>query len=334
MNSGVSMANLLHVADALKRTWETSLNYSVASGKLNIAILGVIGESFHNVWRDLAGFASHISDDDVRCYVEERTNFLEFEWVYAFNYATEVDQLLWPSGEVDVASFKQQFESRIYRPKESDVGLDAWASLAKELEARDVAEVVAISQPISVAIPEPYRSGYETDQCADATWGFDRIDSVDLPFTKEYEWETAFPDGGAGTNVYVFDTGINVNNGDFGGRAINRYSCVSRRCYSLCAAVISCTDNDENGRGTHVAGTVTGSRYGVAKHATIHSMQVLGVDRTGTVIGVLNAMEQIVSSLERQIFQMSITSSKSTLWDNTVDTVTNYYAAIVVWREA
>ena len=239
-----------------------------------------------------------------------------------------------PSGEVDVASFKQQFESGIYRPKKSDVGLDAWASLAKELEARDVAEVVAMSQPISVAIPEPYRSGHETDQCADATWGFDRIDSVDLPFTNEYEWETAFEDDGAGTNVYVFDTGINVNNGDFGGRAINRYSCVSRRCYSLRAAVISRTDNDENGRGTHVAGTVTGSRYGAAKRATIHSMQVLGDDRTGTGIGVINAMEPTVSSLERQIFQLSITSSKSTLWDNAVDAATNYYAATVVWHEA
>ena len=139
------------------------------------------------------------------------------------------------------------------------MGLDAWASLAKELEARDVAEVIAMSQPISVAIPEPYRSGHETDQCADATWGFDHIDSVDLPFTNEYEWETAFEDDGAGTNVYVFDTGINVNNGDFGGRAINRYSCVSRRCYSLCAAVIGRTDNDENGRGTHVEGTVISS---------------------------------------------------------------------------
>ena len=52
-------------------------------------------------------------------------------WAYAFNCDTEVDQSLWPSGEVDVVSFKRQFESRNYRPKESDVDLDAWASLAK-----------------------------------------------------------------------------------------------------------------------------------------------------------------------------------------------------------
>ena len=88
-------------------------------------------EFFDDMWRDLAGFALHTSDDQVRCYVQECTNFLDFVWAYAFNYATEVDQSLGPSGEVDVVSFKQQFESRIYRPKESDVDLDAWASLAK-----------------------------------------------------------------------------------------------------------------------------------------------------------------------------------------------------------
>ena len=54
-------------------------------------------------------------------------------WAYAFNYATEVDRSLWPSGEVDVVSFKRQLESRIYRPKKSDVDLDAWASLASSL---------------------------------------------------------------------------------------------------------------------------------------------------------------------------------------------------------
>ena len=98
----------------------------------------------------------------------------------------------------------------------------------------------------------------------------------------------------------MFDTGINVNNGEFGGRAINRYSCLS-----LCAEVGNCTD-DAHGHGTHVAGTVAGHQYGVAKHATIHGMQVIGSDGRGTIIGVLNAMDEVVSSVERQIFQMSI----------------------------
>ena len=116
-----------------------------------------------------------------------------------------------------------------------------------------------------------------------------------------------------------------MNNGDFGGRVINRHTCVS-----LCVEVGSCTDNDAHGHGTHVAGTVAGSQYGVAKHATIHGMQVVGADGTGTIIGILNAMDEVVSSVERQIFQMSIASSASTVWDNAVDIATNSYAAIVV----
>merc|ERR1719374_474289 len=204
------------------------------------------------------------------------------------------------------------------------------SGVAEELETHNISEVAAISQETYVTLPEPNTTGYESDDCATSAWGLDRIDSVDISFNNEYQWESDFPDGGAGANVYVFDTGINVNNGDFGGRAINRYSCVSRRRYSLCAEVGSCTDNDDNGHGTHVAGTVAGHQYGVAKHATIHGMQVVGSDGTGTIIGVLNAMDEVVSSVERQIFQMSIASSASTMWDNAVNTATNDYAAIVV----
>ena len=126
-------------------------------------------------------------------------------------------------------------------------------------------------------------------------WGLDRIESVDTSFNDEYEWESDFPDGGTGANVYAFDTGINVNNGDFGGWAINRYNCLS-----LCAEVGSCTDNDAQGHGIHVAGTAAGHRYGVAKHAIIHGMQVIGSDGGVTIIGVLNAMDEVVSSVERQ----------------------------------
>ena len=154
-------------------------------------------------------------------------------------------------------------------------------------------------------------------------WGLDRIESLDISFNDEYEWESDFPDGGAGANVYAFDTGINVNNRDIGGWVINRYSCLS-----LCAEVGSCTDNDAQGHGIHVAGTAAGHQYGVAKHAIFHGMQVIGSEGGSTITGVLNAMDEVVSSLERQIFQMSIASSASTMRDTVVNTATNDYDAI------
>ena len=197
--------------------------------------------------------------------------------------------------------------------------------VAEEIKTHNMSEFVAISQKTYVTLPEPNASGYDSDNCATSAWGLDRIDSVDISFNNEYEWESDFPDCGAGANVYAFDTGINVNNGDFGGRAINRYSCLS-----LCAEVGSCTDNDAHGHGTHVAGTVAGHQYGVAKHATIHGVQVKGSDGRGTIIGVLNAMNEVVSSVERQIFQMSIASSAGTMRDTVVNTATNDYDTIVV----
>ena len=119
----------------------------------------------------------------------------------------------------------------------------------------------------------------------------------------------------------MFDAGIKVNNGEFGGKAIIRYSCLS-----LCAEVGNCTDNDAHGHGTHVVGTVAGHQYGVAKHATIHGMQVIGSDGKSTITGVLNAMDEVVSSVERQIFQMSVASSAGTMRDTVVNTATNDYA--------
>ena len=195
--------------------------------------------------------------------------------------------------------------------------------VTQEIKTHNMSEVVAISQKTYVTLQGPNASGYDSDNCATSAWSLDRIDSVDISFNNEYEWESDFPDGGVGANVYVFDEGMKVNNGDFGGKAINRCSCLS-----LCAEVGSCTDNDAHSHGTHVAETLAGHQYGVAKHATIHGMLVIGSDGEGIIIGVLNAMDEVVSSVERQIFQMSIASSASTMWDTTVNTATNDYDAI------
>ena len=102
--------------------------------------------------------------------------------------------------------------------------------IEEEIKTHNVSEFVAISQKTHVTLPEPNASGYDSDNCATSAWGLDRIDSVDTSFNNECEWESDFPDGGVGANVYAFDAGIKVNNGDFGGKAIIRYSCLS-----LCA---------------------------------------------------------------------------------------------------
>eukprot|EP00450_Noctiluca_scintillans_P037068 CAMPEP_0194551052 /NCGR_PEP_ID=MMETSP0253-20130528/96025_1 /TAXON_ID=2966 /ORGANISM="Noctiluca scintillans" /LENGTH=715 /DNA_ID=CAMNT_0039398505 /DNA_START=31 /DNA_END=2178 /DNA_ORIENTATION=+ len=155
-------------------------------------------------------------------------------------------------------------------------------------------------------------------------WGLDLIDTVELSLDNTFDWESSYPDGGAGANVYVFDTGINVEHGDFEGRAINRFACLP-----TCVSVSGCANNDDHGHGTHVAATVGGLQYGVAKHATIHGMQVLTAAGGGSLSGILNAMSHVMDE-GHAIYQMSIGSATNSLWDYTVEHVTANDIIVVV----
>jgi len=82
-----------------------------------------------------------------------------------------------------------------------------------------------------------------------ATWGLDRIDQRALPLSGTYSYTFT----GAGVKAYIIDTGIRFGHAEFGGRAISGFD-----------AVDGGSADDCHGHGTHVAGTVGGSTYGVA----------------------------------------------------------------------
>lgn len=83
-----------------------------------------------NMWRSLAGFASHVDDDASRCYSKPCVAFVDYEWSYALNYATEVNSSLWPAGS-NASGFKLMFEALPYQPGSADsVDMDAWNKIA------------------------------------------------------------------------------------------------------------------------------------------------------------------------------------------------------------
>ncbi|WP_436496305.1 S8 family peptidase [Actinokineospora sp. HUAS TT18] len=107
-----------------------------------------------------------------------------------------------------------------------------------------------------------------TDQL-NPTWGLDRIDQRDLPLNQKYTYTT----GASNVTAYIIDTGINYNHTDFGGRAT----------FGFDAFNDGQNGKDCQGHGTHVAGTVGGATYGVAKEVKLKAVRVLNCQGGGSV---------------------------------------------------
>ncbi|HEX8694074.1 MAG TPA: S8 family peptidase, partial [Longimicrobium sp.] len=136
-----------------------------------------------------------------------------------------------------------------------------------------------------------------------ATWGLDRIDQRDLPLNGTYNYTPT----GAGIRAYIIDTGIRTTHNEFGGRA------------SIGRDFIGDGSTDCNGHGTHVAGTVGGATYGVAKGVTLIGVRVFACGNTGSTSTIIAGIDWTAQNAIRPaVANMSLGGGASTAMDDAV----------------
>lgn len=149
-----------------------------------------------------------------------------------------------------------------------------------------------------------------TTQDPSPSWGLDRIDQQSLPLNSAYNYNN----DGTGVNAYVIDTGIRISHSEFNGRATLGYDVIKGNSKG----------GDCNGHGTHVAGTIGGSNYGVAKNVKLIAVRVLNCQGSGTTSGVITGIDWVTKNVSRPaVANMSLGGGASVSLDTAVSNSIN-----------
>ncbi|WFE29362.1 S8 family peptidase [Solwaraspora sp. WMMD791] len=167
------------------------------------------------------------------------------------------------------------------------------ASQARRLAAHSSVAYVEQNHVVSIA----------ATQTNPPSWGLDRIDQRNRPLNSAY----TYPSTASNVTAYIIDTGIRTTHNDFGGRASRGYDAFGG------------TSEDCNGHGTHVAGTVGGSAYGVAKGVRLVAVRVLNCSGSGTTAGVIAGVNWVTSNARKPaVANMSLGGGASSTLDSAV----------------
>ncbi|PRP75361.1 peptidase S8/S53 subtilisin kexin sedolisin [Planoprotostelium fungivorum] len=139
--------------------------------------------------------------------------------------------------------------------------------------------------------PNQERSLHAGDTCSKSRgpWGIERVNTHPTPqrYAGSYIWGNST--SGMGVDAYIIDSGVDVSHPDFGGRAVWGINTAGDR-----------RDEDCEGHGTHVAGTVGSNTYGVAKKVSIIAVKCMGCDGRGDTQSILSAITWVAKQVQQR----------------------------------
>ncbi|KAI1052838.1 hypothetical protein LB506_010144 [Fusarium annulatum] len=187
------------------------------------------------------------------------------------------------------------------------------------IEQDTIVNVSAVAAPSSGLIT---KRGLTSQ--ASAPWGLARISQVysEKGVDARYNYDST---AGSGSTVYILDSGIRTTHKEFGGRALWGTNFVS-----------GSPDTDEFGHGTHVAGTVGGKTYGVAKGCRMYAVKVIDKDGLSSMSTILQGLQWAVNHAKsrgitkKSIINASLGGPYTKIGNDAVKAATDLGITIVV----